>query len=242
MDDEPVNRRWITPAQWMAARAIAEGAHPTRKRVAAVLGCDDSAVYARAAVEGWTRLDFRSVAVRELHDEMIDAAAARAGREPPGAGADDGGDEDEDEDGDRGRSKRADGGSRVGGALAGGFPSGGIMAQAEDDAAGDADPVSMLATASRFVSRQLARLMARADRRGGRLDKRDVDGLAALARMMERWESLATERAKEEETESDDEIAELLAKINDRIGELARAEAARIVAAGHRPEAGPARA
>ena len=239
MDEEPINRRWITPAQWMAARALSEGAHPTRKRVAAVLGCDDSAVYARAAVEEWTRLDFRSVEVRALHEEMMEAAAVHAGREPPGAGPDDGG--------DGGRAEDGDGGGRAGGGLPGGRSADGISPDGlsplgfSGEAEGDGDPVSMLATASRFVSRQLARLMARADRRGGRLDKRQIDGLAALARMMERWETLATERAREEETESDDEIAELLEKINDRIVELARAEAARLVAAGYRPEAGAAR-
>lgn len=227
MDEEPINRRWITQAQWIAARAVSEGAHPTRKRVAAVLGCDDSAVYARAALEEWKRLDFRSMAVRDLHEEMMAAAGhgGRAGARAAGGGEEDAADDAEEAGGER--TGIADGGWRDGD---GGDGGGGGFASDPDG-----DPASMPASASGFLSRQLARLMARADRRGGRLDKRDIDGLAALARMMERWETLATERTRQEETESDDQIAELLEKINDRIAVLARTEAARLVAAGYRP-------
>ncbi|MEX0408148.1 hypothetical protein ABGN05_21030 [Aquibium sp. LZ166] len=95
----------------------------------------------------------------------------------------------------------------------------------------DEYPVALLARGTRFVSRQIARLMEAAER-GVTLDKKEIDGLAALASMMERWETLARERAKEEEARSDEELAEAFRIIDERIIELARAEAARLVAEG----------
>lgn len=93
------------------------------------------------------------------------------------------------------------------------------------------EPVELLARAGGFVARQVTRLMQHAERRGGRLDKAQIDGLAALSRMMDRWETLAHERAKKEETESDADLSEALRWINERIVALARGEAERIAAA-----------
>ncbi|MDP3897626.1 MAG: hypothetical protein Q8Q62_13215, partial [Mesorhizobium sp.] len=90
------------------------------------------------------------------------------------------------------------------------------------------EPVELLANASGFVARQLGRLIANADRRGGRIDKAQIEGLAALARMMDRWEALAAARAKQDRTKSDDELADIFAKITDKILELAASEAVRI--------------
>lgn len=90
------------------------------------------------------------------------------------------------------------------------------------------EPVELLANASGFVARQIGRLIANADRRGGRLDKAQVEGLAALAKMMDRWEALATLRARQDRTKSDAELADIFAKITDKIIELAEAEARRI--------------
>jgi hypothetical protein len=83
------------------------------------------------------------------------------------------------------------------------------------------DPVELLANAGAFVARQIGRLIQAADRRGGRLDRAQVDGLAALARMMDRWETLAQERAVENRTKSDADLASLLERIDRRIVELA---------------------
>jgi hypothetical protein len=93
------------------------------------------------------------------------------------------------------------------------------------------DPLDLLARATGFVARQLTRLMQNAERRGGRLDKAQIDGLVALSRMMDRWETLAHERAKKDEADSDAEISEAMRWINDRIVELAAGEAERVIAA-----------
>ncbi len=98
------------------------------------------------------------------------------------------------------------------------------------------NPVEVLARATQFVSRQLGRLMDAAERSGGTLDKKQIEGLAALARMMEGWETLAKERAKEEEVQSDADVAESLRLINERIIELAAQEARRLIAAGYRAD------
>lgn len=96
----------------------------------------------------------------------------------------------------------------------------------------------MLERASGFVARQLSRLMASAERSGGRLDKAQVDALTALARMMERWEALVKEQAGQNEKRSEDELAAILDRIDARIVELARAEAKRLGAAKRARRAG----
>ena len=229
MDDGRDKRRPIAATQWLAARAVSEGAMPTRRLVAAVLGCDDSAVYGRAALEGWRQLDFRTSAARAAHDEFIERVAAyRIGDDPAISFA-------------RGREA--------------GVPPNGMKAEREavadaadmadfDPAAGgeaihgdEDDPLALLARSARLLTRRLAGLVSRAEA-GGRLNKVEIDGLLALARMTERWEVLAKERANREEAQSDEEIARTLRIIDERIIELAQGEAARLVAAGYRPDAG----
>ena len=78
----------------------------------------------------------------------------------------------------------------------------------------------------------MAALIDRAERAGGRLDRKQIDGLSAFARMMERWETLARERAQQEEVARDEDVAESLRLIDERILELAVVEARRMVAAG----------
>ena len=92
-----------------------------------------------------------------------------------------------------------------------------------------ADPLEMLARASSFVARQLDRIIAAADRRGGRLDKGQIDGLAALARVAERWEAVAAEQARERQRADDDERAGTLREVVDCLVRHAEAEAKRLV-------------
>lgn len=91
------------------------------------------------------------------------------------------------------------------------------------------DPVEMLARMSGFVARQLERLIAAADKRGGKLDKSQIDGLTALSRMAERWEAVARERAAKERQKSDDKLAGTHGQVVDRLVRLAEAEAKRLV-------------
>lgn len=99
------------------------------------------------------------------------------------------------------------------------------------------DPLELLTRSARLLARRLAGLVSHAEA-GGRLNKAEIDGLLALARMTERWEALAKEWANRKEAQSDEEIARTLRTIDERIIELAQGEAARLVAAGYRPEAG----
>jgi len=60
---------------------------------------------------------------------------------------------------------------------------------------------------------------------GRGLTKPQIDALTALTRLIEKSETLAKERAVEKQTRSDDELAELLSRLDARIAELAEARA-----------------
>lgn len=210
-------RRPIAAAQWLAARAVSEGAAPTRRRVAAMLGCDDSAVYGRAAEEDWRRLDFRQRDVRDAHRDFI-ACAAAAALDDDGALA-----EPHVPDEDDGRELLEEGD------LSPRPAAGEVPAEIRP---GD-DPVAVLARCASLVARRVSAVIARAEK-GSRIHKTEIDALVAMMRMMERWEALAKERVKQEQAQSDEDLAAVLARINDRIVELARGLAAQLVAArGH---------
>lgn len=224
--------RGISEARWLAARELSEGQPPTRVRVAAVLGVDNSHVYSRSSAEGWRTIDHRNQEIRGLYREVQTIAAALSGREPP------------EEFGDQPppASAKADLEATSGmssepeaagpnppageGAVRGGPAGEPAIAVPEWD---KLDPVELLANASGFVARQVGRLIANADRRGGRLDKAQIDGLAALAKMMDRWEVLAAERAKANKKKKNENLREILRKIDDKIIELAEEEARRLL-------------
>lgn len=211
-------RRPITAAQWLAARAISEGAPPTRRRVAAVMGCDDSAVYARAGEEGWKRLDFRRRDVRDAYRDLIAIAAVEDDDDPGGSGlpGDDEGDE----------------------AWFNVCPP---TPEAPEDAVPDVkpgdDPVATLARCAAFVARRVDAVISRAEG-GRRISKTEIDALLTMTRMMERLETFAAERTKEKEEPGDEELAAILGRINDRIIELAEGLAGQLVEA--RADARPA--
>lgn len=239
MNTSAARRRAIEAAQWVAARELSEGAPGTRRRVAAALGCDVSSLYGRAASEGWRCVNFRGRPRKEAWEEFIRVAHAErdgdVAHEVMGAGADEG---DWAEQGDVSASAfervaQAVGSGAVdaaGGAGDGREGAGDTVAGETGDAEAD-DPGAMLARGARFLSRRLSRLMRLAER-GGAISKTEIDNLTAMTRMMDRWETLAKERATNEETGRDGKIAEALRKIDRRILTLARAEAERLVAAG----------
>ena len=233
----------ISEAQWLAARELSEGQPPTRVRVAAVLGVDNSHVYSRSSAEGWKTIDHRNQEIRGLYREVQTIAAALSGREPPEEKIADlpppdaSGTEADGSDGSqslagapwepaarRATAPKAAMGSD--GAQGAARDTGGALAVPEWD---KLDPVELLANASGFVARQVGRLIANADRRGGRLDKAQVDGLAALAKMMDRWDLLAAERAKDNKKNKNENLREILGKIDDKIIELAEEEARRLL-------------
>ena len=249
--------RKVSEGQWLAARQVSEGETPTRVRIGAMLGVDVSYVYARAAKEGWRVVDFRDQSIRALYREVRAIAAALSGRDLP----DDGDDDDCGEDAGKDRPfPDAERPSHRPATAAGNAPCvrEGPREPPSDPPASEPapahaagperpslavpawdrmDPVELLSNAGAFVARQIGRLIENADRRG-RLDKAQVDGLAALAKMMDRWETLATERAKENESRNDADLAATFEKINDKIVELAEAEARRLRAGERAGSAG----
>ena len=233
--------RGISEAQWLAARELSEGEPPTRVRVAAVLGVDNSHIYARAAAEGWKTIDHRNQEIRGLYREVQTIAAALSGREPPEGELADlpppnpSGREAVGPDGppppigapaDLAATRATAPETAIGSGLPAG--EGAARGLAGEPAPALAvpewdrmDPVELLANASGFVARQVGRLIENADRRGGRLDKAPVEGLAALGKMMDRWGVLAAERARDNKKKSDDKLADVLRRIDRRIVELA---------------------
>ncbi|MFN4272149.1 MAG: hypothetical protein ACK4F5_05005 [Aliihoeflea sp.] len=204
MEKDTGRRRVISAAQWIAAREMAEGAAQTYARIATLLGCDVSAVYARASAEGWKRLDFRRADVRETQRHLIALAESHRGEQ--------------------------------------GFEAEEQVPEAEEaiadpETAPEEDPLDMVARGTSVLAKRLGTLISRADK-GGRLNKAEFDGLAAMARMIERWETLAQERARKDEKKSDEELAEAISFIQRRTVELAREEAERLVAAGFGREVG----
>jgi len=206
MEKDTGRRRAISAAQWIAAREMAEGAAQTHARIATLLGCDVSAVYARASAEGWKRLDFRRADVRETQRHLIALAESHRGEE---------GFEEEEQ------AQEAETEEAI----------------ADPETAPEEDPLEMVARGTSVLAKRLGTLISRADK-GGRLNKAEFDGLAAMARMIERWETLAQERARKDEKKSDEELAEAIRFIQRRTVELAREEAERLVAAGWGREAG----
>ena len=79
-----------------------------------------------------------------------------------------------------------------------------------------------------FVIAEMRGILA--DARGGRIDKARVDALLSMIRVAERFESLQTEAGQQEQARSDDELAGILTRVDERIVELARSYAERLVA------------
>lgn len=226
LDDGPGSRRRrpVTEAQWARARELTEGRPATRARVAGALGVDVSSLYAHAAAEGWTSVDYRRQDVLALHREAVELSASHAAS-PALAG------EWADETDDAGgavEDATATGAAECADAAASGAARAASRANETRLIDSESDPVALLARASQFVSRQILRLMVQAEQRGGRLDKAQIDGLVALSRMMERWEAMARERAGEDKKKNDEELAQMLREIDDRIITLAQAEAERL--------------
>jgi hypothetical protein len=207
MIEETDRRRPITAAQWAHARAVSEGAPPTRDRIAGILDCNVTAIYEHARAEGWKRLDFRRAEARAAHADFIELAGRPA---------------------EEGEGPEAE-------AEAAPDPAGAAPPEtAEAESGARADPVELLRRGTALLARRLSSLLERAEK-GGRLNRAEFDGLAAMARVIERWEALAQESVRQEEKKSDEELAEIYRRVERRIVELAREEAERLVAAGYRP-------
>ena len=216
----------FTPAQWQRIRELTEGKPATRVRVAEAVGMNVSTLYARAAAEGWWAVDYRRQDVVATHYRAAQLSRFHAGGGEDVPDAQDAANECIEE-------KAAELAARDASAAGDEDDDGGA---AEDEI--EDDPAELMGRTSRFVARQLARIMANAERRGGRLDKTQIDGLTALSRIMERWEVMAREHNDTEGEKSDDELADILDEIDGQIARLAEAEAARLFEERIRQDAG----
>ena len=88
-----------------------------------------------------------------------------------------------------------------------------------------------------LLARQVDRIVDRAEATGARLDRQGIDEVTALLKLSEKAPSLAAGgRGADEtqETRSDDELARMLALLDDRVVELAHLHAEWLLAAGGR--------
>lgn len=80
-----------------------------------------------------------------------------------------------------------------------------------------------------FVAGEMRALLARA-RVTGRIDKAHADGLLSMLRVAQQNAPLQAEKEEQDRKRSDDELADILARVDRRIVELARECAERLVA------------
>lgn len=110
-------------------------------------------------------------------------------------------------------------------------PTGEGAESAGAEAAEAAEPLSLDDQLLRFgalLSRQIGIVIAIAERSGGVIKKADLDSLSMLLRLAERFEAMAAEQAAEHQKRSDDEVAGILERVDERIVELAHAHAERL--------------
>jgi hypothetical protein len=86
------------------------------------------------------------------------------------------------------------------------------------------------------MPRLLGKAVVLAER--GVLDKARIDALLSMGRLLEQSEAVVQASAAEQQKRSDDELAAMLERIDERIIELAQAYAERLGGAEHRDGAG----
>lgn len=220
-------RRLVSAEQWAAIRALREDAPPTFSALAAATGINHATLRERAAREGWKTQPFQSAAQRAARMKLLDGcrdnprdmlawaegrADALALLAAGGVGRD---------------------GGVTGPDAAGADPGeAGAVAGVEGAALGE-----RLERLAGLLARQVDRIVDRAEATGARLDRQGIDEVAALLKLSERALSLAAGgRGADDatETRSDDELAEMLRCLDDRVVELAALHAEWLVAARSR--------
>jgi hypothetical protein len=184
----------LSDARWAAIRTLAEGALPTHERLAAATGVYVKTISRRAGQEKWRTLDFRRKRVGAAHRVMIDLAArAAAGEELDPV--------DQETD----------------------LAEGGFGAAEPGEAMEpwpDLPPAERAARIGAALTRHTETMLRRVEA-GQPLESRQVAALSSLVQLSERIALLAREEAREQQAKSDEERAELLQRINDRIVALA---------------------
>lgn len=244
-------QRGIGAEQLAAIRALREDALPTFPLLATATGFNVSTLRERASREGWKKQPFQSAVQRAARATALErsradprgvlawaegrltvlALLAAAEREAEAAAA--GGTAWDD--------------AECGGATDAG-PSAGPGAKDAAGTGGAAVPMAAtgegaalgekLEKLAGLLARQVDAIIDAAETAGARLDRQGIDEVAALLRLSEKALSLAADggRGADEthETRSDDELARMLAALDDRVVELAHLHAEWLVAAKDR--------
>jgi hypothetical protein len=244
-------QRGIGAEQWAAIRALREDALPTFPLLATATGFNVSTLRERASREGWKKQPFQSAVQRAARATALErsradpravlawaegrltvlALLAAAEREAeaaaPGGTAWD--------DAESGGATDAAPSAGPGAKDAAGTGGAAVPAAAAGDGAALGEKLEKLAG---LLARQVDAIVDAAETAGARLDRQGIDEVAALLRLSEKALSLAADggRGADEthETRSDDELAQMLAALDDRVVELAHLHAEWLVAAKDR--------
>ena len=217
-------QRGIGAEQWAAIRALREDALPTFSALAAATGINHAVLRERASRDGWMKQPFQSAVQRRARATALDRC-----RQDP-----------------RAMLAWAEGRTSVlamlaaaeGEAVAGGGTSGGGGGSGSDSGSGagggeGAVLGERLEKLAGLLARQVDAIVDAAEGAGARLDRQGIDEVAALLRLSEKALSLAAGGHGAEdaqETRSDDELAAMLALLDDRVVELAALHAEWLVA------------
>lgn len=204
-------REAITDAQWAAGRALAEGEPQTHARIAANMGVHTTTVSHRASEECWKSLDFRHERIRVAQRGVQALAAAiRAGQElDPAEG-------------------ELDGATRDALAQAGLLAPAAAAEMDEVEPLSDLSPGERIARIGAILNRRTEAILQRVEA-GQPVESRQVAALSSLVQLSERIAVMAQQEVAEEARKSDDELAAILQKVNDRIIYLAVNLAKRIL-------------
>lgn len=195
----------LSAAQWAAARVIYETSPVRDKVTASAMSTTDRTIRRRAKKEGWVR--YRPADQGKGAALGISSLGAGTSAWCAGTGFS--------ALGDTGAADTADAAGTEG---------------AGDAALPEGGEVSLEDVRQRLAEvlpRQLAQIVALAER--GVVDKGRIDALLSMGRVLERSETLAAEQAREKQKRSDEELAAMLERIDERIIELAEAYAERLV-------------
>ncbi|CAG0994613.1 hypothetical protein RHIZO_02441 [Rhizobiaceae bacterium] len=244
-------QRGIGAEQWAAIRALREDALPTFPLLATATGFNVSTLRERASREGWKKQPFQSAVQRAARAMALErsradpravlawaegrltvlALLAAAEREAeagaPGGTASD--------DAETGGATEAGPSAAYGAAYGAGAGGAALPAAAAGEGALLGEKLEKLAG---LLARQVDAIVDAAEGAGARLDRQGIDEVAALLRLSEKALSLAADGGRgadeTQETRSDDELAQMLAALDDRVVELAHLHAEWLVAAKDR--------
>lgn len=205
----------LSDEQWTAMRELVEGEPSTHARVAAAGGVYQTSVSRRAASEGWRALDFRRPRVRAAQRAMVELAARAAAGDLPEGEAD-----------EADEAPGADIGAEPAVTAQDGRPREAFVPETSEESVRE-----RLARIGGILIRQADLALSRADA-GRPLDRRQVAALSAMVQLAERIAVLAREHVAKEKVASDEELADKLRLLDDRIIYLSR-EGARCILVAH---------